>query len=137
MSSAGSWPAPVRAAGALQRFPAAARASGSDWALGVEARSRALLSEGETAEALYREAIDRLGRTRVRMELGRAHLVYGEWLRRAHRRIDARGQLRTAHQMFAAMGAEGFAERAARELGATGERVRQLHGALASGRSDG
>jgi DNA-binding CsgD family transcriptional regulator len=114
-----------RAAGALQRLSAAARASGSDWALGLEARSRALVSEGETAEALYREAIDRLGRTRVRMELGRAYLVYGEWLRRAHRRIDAREQLRTAHQMFAAMGAGAFAERAARELGATGERVRK------------
>jgi DNA-binding CsgD family transcriptional regulator len=117
--------APERAAGALQRLSATARASGTDWALGVEARSRALLSEGETAEARYREAIDRLGRTRVRMELGRAHLLYGEWLRRAHRRIDARDQLRTAHQMFAAMGAGAFAERAARELGATGERVRK------------
>jgi DNA-binding CsgD family transcriptional regulator len=117
--------APERAAGALRRLSAAARASGSDWALGLEARSRALVSEGETAEALYREAIDRLGRTRVRMELGRAYLVYGEWLRRAHRRIDAREQLRTAHQMFAAMGAGAFAERAARELGATGERVRK------------
>ncbi|MCW2910085.1 MAG: ATP-dependent transcriptional regulator, MalT-like, LuxR family, partial [Actinomycetia bacterium] len=117
--------APERAAAALQRLSAAARASGSDWALGLEARSRALLSEGETAEAFYREAIDRLGRTRVRMELGRAYLVYGEWLRRAHRRIDAREQLRTAYEMLAAMGAEGFAERAARELRATGERVRK------------
>jgi DNA-binding CsgD family transcriptional regulator len=117
--------APERGAGALQRLSAAARASGSDLALGVEARSRALLSEGETAEALYREAIDRLGRTRVRMELGRAHLLYGEWLRRENRRIDARDQLRTAHQMFAAMGAGAFAERAARELRAIGERVRK------------
>jgi DNA-binding CsgD family transcriptional regulator len=117
--------APERAAGPLQRLSAAARASGSDWALGLEARSRALVTDGETAETLYREAIDRLGRTRLRMELGRAHLLYGEWLRRAHRRIDAREQLRLAHQMFAAMGAEGFAERAARELHATGERVRK------------
>jgi DNA-binding CsgD family transcriptional regulator len=117
--------APERAAGALQRLSADARASGSDWALGVEARSRALFSEGEAAEALYREAIDRLGRTRVRMELGRAYLLYGEWLLRQNRRIDAREQLRTAHQMFAAMGAGAFAERAARELGATGERVRK------------
>jgi DNA-binding CsgD family transcriptional regulator len=116
--------APERAAGALQRLSATARASGTDWALGVEARSRALVSEGESAEARYREAIDRLGRTRVRFELARTHLLYGEWLRRQDRRIDAREQLRAAHQMLAAMGAEGFAERAARELRATGERVR-------------
>jgi DNA-binding CsgD family transcriptional regulator len=102
-----------------------ARASGSDWAFGVEARSRALCSEGETAETLYREAIDWLGRTRLRVELGRAHLLYGEWLRRENRRIDAREQLRTAHQMFADMGADGFEERAGRELRATGERVRK------------
>jgi DNA-binding CsgD family transcriptional regulator len=116
---------PELAAGVLQRLSATARASGTDWALGVETRSRALLSDGENAETLYREAIDRLGRTRVRMELGRAHLLYGEWLRRQNRRIDAREQLRLAHQMFAAMGADGFAERAARELRATGERVRK------------
>ena len=116
---------PELAADALQRLSATACASGTDWALGVEARSRALLSEGETAETLYREAIDRLGRTRLRVELGRAHLLYGEWLRRENRRIDAREQLRTAHEMFAAMGADGFAERAARELSATGERVRK------------
>jgi DNA-binding CsgD family transcriptional regulator len=116
--------APERAAGPLQRLSATARASGTDWALGVEARSRALVTEGENAETLYRDAIDRLGRTRVRMELARAHLLYGEWLRRAHRRIDAREQLRLAHQMLAAMGADAFAERAARELRATGERAR-------------
>ncbi len=117
--------APELAAGALSRLSATARASGTNWALGVEARSHALVSDGENAETLYREAVDRLGRTRLRWELGRAHLLYGEWLRRANRRIDAREQLRTAHQMFAAMGAEGFAERAARELLATGERVRK------------
>ena len=116
--------APERAAGPLQRLSATARASGTDWALGVEARSRALMREGQDAETLYREAIDRLGRTRVRMELGRAHLLYGEWLRRERRRIDAREQLRLAHQMLAAMGADAFAERAARELRATGERAR-------------
>jgi DNA-binding CsgD family transcriptional regulator len=116
---------PGLAADPLQRLSATARASGTDWALGVEARSRALLGEGEAAETLHRDAVDRLGRTRLRVELGRAHLLYGEWLRRENRRIDARKQLRTAHQMFAAMGAGGFAERAARELRATGERVRK------------
>ncbi|MDT4933717.1 MAG: hypothetical protein QOK11_1609, partial [Pseudonocardiales bacterium] len=110
---------------ALQRLSATTRASGSEWAMGIEARSRALLSGGEVAEHLYREAIDRLGRTRVRVALARAHLLYGEWLRRENRRTDAREQLRTAHQMFTSMGADGFAERAARELLATGERVRK------------
>ncbi|MDT5366383.1 MAG: hypothetical protein QOC62_814 [Mycobacterium sp.] len=115
---------PQRAADALQRLSEATRACGTDWALGIEARSRALLSDGNAAERLYREAIDRLGRTRVRGALGRAHLLYGEWLRRENRRTDARDQLRTAHQLFASMRADGFAERAARELRATGERVR-------------
>jgi DNA-binding CsgD family transcriptional regulator/tetratricopeptide (TPR) repeat protein len=114
----------ARAAGALQRLSESTRACGTDWALGIETRSRALLSEGDVAERLYREAIDRLGRTRVRGALGRAHLLYGEWLRRENRRTDAREQLRTAHLVFAAMRADGFAERAARELRATGERVR-------------
>src|SRR5207244_790677 len=115
----------ARAADALQRLSETTRASGTDWALGIEARSRALLSDGEAAERLYREAIDRLGRTRVRWALARAHLLYGEWLRRERKRMDAREQLRTAHEMFATMGAEGFAERAERELLATGETARK------------
>jgi DNA-binding CsgD family transcriptional regulator/tetratricopeptide (TPR) repeat protein len=114
-----------RAAVALQELTEMTRASGTDWALGIEARSRALLSENEAAERRYREAIDRLGRTRVRVELARAHLVYGEWLRRERRRRDAREQLRTAHELFVSMGTEAFAERAARELLATGEHARK------------
>jgi DNA-binding CsgD family transcriptional regulator len=113
------------AVGALERLAESTRVSGGDWALGVEARSRALLSEGETADRLYREAIERLGRTRMRAELARAHLLYGEWLRRENRRIDAREQLRVSYQTLTAMGMEGFAERARRELLATGETVRK------------
>ena len=116
---------PARASDALQRLSETTRASGTDWALGTEARSRALLSEGETAENCYREAIERLGRTRMRPALARAHLLYGEWLRREGRRRDARAQLRTAYDMFSAMGAEAFAERARRELLATGDTVRK------------
>jgi ATP/maltotriose-dependent transcriptional regulator MalT len=101
------------------------RASGTDRALGIEARSRALLSSGDTADGLYREAIERTGRTRVRVDLARAHLLYGEWLRRQRRRLDARGQLGSALEMFSSMGTEGFAARAERELLATGERVRK------------
>jgi DNA-binding CsgD family transcriptional regulator len=114
-----------RAAAALERLSELTRASGTDWALGIEARSRALVSREDAAERLYREAIERLGRTRVRVELARAHLLYGEWLRRARRRVDAREQLRTAHAMCVEMGLEAFAARAARELLATGERVRK------------
>ena len=99
-------------------------ASGTDWALGVLARARALVTDGDAAEPLYREAIERLDRTRVRMELGRAHLLYGEWLRR-QQRADAREHLRTAHDMFGRFGAMAFAERARRELQATGEKVRK------------
>jgi DNA-binding CsgD family transcriptional regulator len=114
-----------RAATALDRLSEFAQVAGTDWALGLEARCRALLSTDERAEARYRDAVDRLGRTRMRMELARAHLLYGEWLRRAGRRVDARQQLRTAYEMLAAMGVEGFAERARRELAATGETVRR------------
>ena len=113
------------AADALDRLAAAASAAQTDWASGIHARSRALLSDGETAETSYREAIERLGRTPVRLELARAHLLYGEWLRREGRRADAGAQLRTAHDMFAAIGMEAFAERARRELAATGETARQ------------
>src|SRR5262249_37664543 len=97
----------------------------SDWAVGIEARVRALLSEGDTAETLYRESIQHLGRTRGRAELARSRLLWGGWLRRANRRVDAREQLRTAHEMLAGMGVEAFADRARRELLATGETARK------------
>lgn len=113
------------ATGALERLSLTTQAGGTDWALGVEARSRALVSDDEAAEALYREAIDRLRRTRVRVELARSHLVYGEWLRRGRRRVEARNQLRTAYDMLSEMGVEAFAERARRELAATGETARK------------
>ncbi len=108
---------------ALERLTESTGASGTERALGIEARSRALLSDADAAESLYREAIDRLGRSRVRVDLARAHLLYGEWLRRERRRLDAREQLRTAFEMFTAMGVEAFAGRAERELLATGEHV--------------
>jgi DNA-binding CsgD family transcriptional regulator/tetratricopeptide (TPR) repeat protein len=110
---------------ALDQLSESTQVSGTDWALGIQARSAALLSEQDEAEGLYLEAVERLGRTRVRVELARAHLLYGEWLRRAGRRTDAREQLRSAHDMFVAMGVEAFAERARRELLATGETVRK------------
>jgi DNA-binding CsgD family transcriptional regulator len=116
---------PERAAGPLRRLQEISSAAGTDWALGVEARSRALLTEGGGAESLYREAIARLSRTRVRTALARAHLVYGEWLRRERRRVEAREQLRTAHGMYTEIGMHGFAERARRERMATGETVRK------------
>jgi DNA-binding CsgD family transcriptional regulator len=119
------------AAEAYHRLAEVTSAAGTDWALGVQARSRALLAEGESAEILYRESVTRLGRTRVRAELARAHLMYGEWLRWQRRRGDAREQLRTARQMLEQMGMDAFAERARRELRATGETVRKH--ALASG----
>jgi DNA-binding CsgD family transcriptional regulator len=116
---------PQRAFQAFMQLQKSTRASGTDWALGVEARSRALISDGAAAEGYYQEAIARLGRTRVRIELARAHLLYGEWLRRENRRRDAREQLRIAYGAFTAMDVEAFAERARRELLATGETVRK------------
>jgi DNA-binding CsgD family transcriptional regulator len=113
------------AASALRQLEERTLASGTDWALGVRARSRALLSADRAAEHLYREAIERLGRCRVAVHLARAHLVYGEWLRGENRRIDAREQLRTAFEMLQQFGAAAFAERARRELLATGESVRR------------
>jgi DNA-binding CsgD family transcriptional regulator len=116
---------PDVAAPTLERLAERTQAGGTDFALGIEARSRALLSTGPAADALYRDAVDRLARTRVTVHLARAHLVYGEWLRREQRRSDAREQLRAAHGMFDRFGAGGFAERARRELQATGETVRK------------
>ena len=113
------------ATGALERLSETTGASGTDWALGVEARSRALLSDADAAERLYREALERLGRTRIRVDLARARLLYGEWLRRQGRRVDAREQLSTAHNTFATIGMEAFAERTRRELVATGGKVRK------------
>jgi DNA-binding CsgD family transcriptional regulator len=101
------------------------RLTPTQWVLGIEARTRALLSHGNAAERCYRESIAHLSRTRVRVELARGHLLYGEWLRRERRRADAREHLRTAHDMLAAMGMEAFAERARRELAATGETARK------------
>jgi DNA-binding CsgD family transcriptional regulator len=117
--------APERASAALRRLAEATTAAGTDWALGIQARSRALLSGDEHAEPLYLEAIERLGRTRIRAELARAHLLYGEWLRRQGRRRDAREQLRTAYEMLEAMGIAGFADRARKELVATGATARK------------
>jgi DNA-binding CsgD family transcriptional regulator len=114
-----------KAIDALKMLVKATRCAGTEWALGIEARSFALVSQGEVADRLYREAIDRLGRTTACMESGRACLLYGEWLRRQNRRVEARIQLRVAHQMFVEMGAEVFVERADRELLATGETARK------------
>ena len=106
---------------------------GADWAMGIEARSRALVTEGEAAEPWYTEAVAAaVARTPLQTELARAHLVYGEWLRRERRRVDAREQLRSAYEMFSAIGAEAFAERARRELVATGEKVRKRNADPAS-----
>jgi DNA-binding CsgD family transcriptional regulator/tetratricopeptide (TPR) repeat protein len=110
---------------AIERLAEFTQAGGTDFGLGIEARSRALVSRGPVAEDFYRDAIERLRRTQLRPELARAHLVYGEWLRRENRRVDARAQLRVAHEMLATIGMEAFAERARRELVATGEKVRK------------
>jgi DNA-binding NarL/FixJ family response regulator len=115
----------ARATEALQRLVGETSVADSDWGLGIQARARALLSEGDEAERSYQEAIERLGRTRVRPQLARAHLVYGEWLRRHQRRLDAREQLRKAHEQFTAIGMEAFADRARNELQASGEKVRK------------
>ena len=125
---------PDEAAAALDRLSERTQASGTDWALGTEACSRALLSEARDAEPLYRESLERLARTRAVVHLARARLLYGEWLRRENRRVDAREQLRAAHETFSGIGAEGFAERARHELAATGETARRrtddAHGVL-------
>jgi DNA-binding CsgD family transcriptional regulator len=113
------------AADALGRLGEATGVAQTDWGQGIYARSRALLSDGEDADGWYRQAVDRLSRTALRPELARAHLLYGEWLRREGRRAEARAQLRTAHGMFDAIGMEAFAERAGRELLASGETVRR------------
>ncbi|NJP88618.1 AAA family ATPase [Nonomuraea sp. FMUSA5-5] len=116
---------PGRAAEAARRLDEMASASGTDWARGTSANARAQVSEGPAADALYREAIERLGRAGVRTALARARLLYGEWLRREGRRVDAREQLGLAYELLGAMGADAFAERARRELQATGETIRR------------
>ena len=113
------------ATAAIRQLEGRTRASGTDWALGILARSKALLSDGHAAEPLYREAIERLGRGGIVIHLARAHLLYGEWLRRVNRRHDAREHLRIAYQTFSSIGAQAFAERAHGELLATGETVRK------------
>jgi DNA-binding CsgD family transcriptional regulator len=116
---------PERARSAFEHVEETTRAAGTDWGLGIEARSRALLSDGDDAEELYTEAITRLARTSVRVQLARAHLLYGEWLRRERRRVDARVELRTAYELFRDFGVDTFAERARLELEATGEHARK------------
>ena len=114
---------PDEAVAALDRLSERTRASGTEWALGIEARCRGLLSDDEASSTS--ESVERLARSRATLELARSRLLYGEWLRRENRRVDAREQLRAAHEMFSRMGAEAFAERARRELSATGETVRK------------
>jgi DNA-binding CsgD family transcriptional regulator len=110
---------------ALERFREGTQAGATDWGLGVEARASALLADDERADCLYRTAIERLGRTSIRTDIARTELLYGEWLRRQGRRLEAREQLRSAHRTFAEIGASVFVERAAAELQATGERARR------------
>ena len=116
---------PDGAADAFELLTRTTRASGTDWALGIESRSHAQVSQGEAAEGYYVEAVERLGRTRVRVEYARAQLLYGEWLRRENRRREARNHLRSAYDLLTEMGVEAFAERARRELVATGETLRR------------
>jgi DNA-binding NarL/FixJ family response regulator len=110
---------------ALARLTATTQPCDTDFARGIQARCQALLSDGSTAEELYRDAVERLSRTRLLPDVARAHLLYGEWLRREGRRVDAREQLRRAHEMLSAIGMGAFAERARRELIATGDKVRK------------
>jgi len=116
---------PELAHDALEHLTEATTTTGTAWGLGIQARSRALLAEGEAAHGIYLDAIELLGRTGLRPDLARAHLLYGEWLRRQKRRADARQHLREAHEQLSAIGMEAFAERARRELAATGETVRK------------
>jgi DNA-binding CsgD family transcriptional regulator len=116
---------PARAQRAFERVRETTRAAGTDWALGIEARCRALITDGDQAEGFYQEAIERMGRTTIRVQFARTHLLYGEWLRRGRRRLDAREQLRIAYELFKDFGVEAFAERARIELEATGERARK------------
>jgi DNA-binding CsgD family transcriptional regulator len=116
---------PGRAVEAMRQLAQATTAAGTDWALGIRSRSQALLSDGDLADELYRAAIKHLGQSSAGLDLGRAHLLYGEWLRRESRRVDAREQLRRGNEILGAMGADGFAERARRELLATGETARK------------
>jgi DNA-binding CsgD family transcriptional regulator len=116
---------PERARCAFERLEETTRAAGTNWGLGIEARSRALLTDGDDAAELYSEAIARLGRTSIRVQLARTHLLYGEWLRRRRRRVDARAELRTAYELFRDFGVDAFAERARLELEATGEHARK------------
>jgi DNA-binding CsgD family transcriptional regulator len=122
------WCEPERAAHAVKLLSVSTDASATDWALGIMDRSRALVSTGNVAETLYRAAVERLGRTLVRADLARAHLLYGEWLRREGRRVDARRQLRAAHEMLTRLGFDAFAERARRELEGTGGSPRRRTG---------
>jgi DNA-binding CsgD family transcriptional regulator len=110
---------------ALERLVETTQPAGTAFAFGVEARSRAMVASGEDAEQFYQDALDQFGRTQLRPELAHSHLVYGEWLRREGRRVDAREQLRTAYELCTAIGMEAFGERARRELVATGEHVRK------------
>ena len=125
IEAAARGPDPQDAHAALRDLEQRAVAAGTDWALGMLARSRAMLSSGDDADACYRESIERLGRTRVVVQLARSHLLYGEWLRRENRRLDARQQLRVAYDMLHRIGVDAFADRAHRELLATGETTRE------------